>query len=109
MTNGPTCGVGLASRSWLSFERLHHVPAPRLQDGHPELGNATGSWFGPTIGRGTSDNLGGPPGEAMPEKVVEVPFLPWAKKAFDERRACYILPHLTKQTRKGGTSHLAPY
>src|ERR1700674_4806862 len=47
-------------------------PAPRLPDGHPDLGNATGSWFGPTIGdmsghgRGTSANVGGPRGEAMP-------------------------------------------
>jgi hypothetical protein len=68
-------------------------PAPRLADGHPDLGNAAGSWFGPTIGdmsghgRGTSANVGGPRTEAMPEKVVDVLFLPWAKKVFEERQA----------------------
>jgi hypothetical protein len=51
----------------------------------------------------------GPTCGVGPEKVMEVLFLPWAKKAFDERQACYILPHLTKQTRKGGTSHFAHY
>ncbi len=68
-------------------------PPPRLPDGRPDLGNATGSWFGPTIGdmsghgRGTSNNVGGLAGEAMPEGVVEVPFLPWAQKAYDQRQA----------------------
>ena len=68
-------------------------PAPRLPDGHPDLGNAAGSWFGPTIGdmsghgRGTSNNVGGPPGEAMPEGVVEVPFLAWAQKIYEQRQA----------------------
>lgn len=69
-------------------------PAPRLSDGHPDLGNAAGSWFGPTLGdmsghgQGTSALVPGlPPGEAMPEGVVEVPFLPWAKKVFEERQA----------------------
>src|SRR5215467_14393825 len=64
-------------------------PTPRLPDGHPDLGNAAGSWFGPTLGdmsghgQGTSSLVPGlPPGEAMPEGVVEVPFLPWAKKVF---------------------------
>jgi hypothetical protein len=67
-------------------------PPPRLPDGHPDLGNATGSWFGPTIGdmsghgHGTSNNVGGSP-QAMPEKVVEVPFLPWAEKAYNQRQA----------------------
>jgi hypothetical protein len=64
-------------------------PAPRLPDGHPDLGNAAGSWFGPTLadmsghGQGTSALVPGlPPGEAMPEGVAEVAFLPWAKKVF---------------------------
>ena len=67
--------------------------APRLPDGHPDLGNGAGSWFGPTIGdmsghgRGTSANVGGPPGEAMPEGVVDVPFLPWAQKTYEQRQA----------------------
>jgi len=68
-------------------------PAPRLSDGHPDLGNATGAWFGPTIGdmsghgRGTSNNPAIPGQEALPEGVVEIPFLPWAKKVYDERQA----------------------
>jgi len=54
-------------------------PAPRLPDGHPDLGNAAGSWFGPTLGdmsghgQGTSSLVPGlPPGEAMPEGVADV-------------------------------------
>jgi putative intracellular protease/amidase/YHS domain-containing protein len=69
-------------------------PAPRMPDGHPDLGNAAGSWFGPTLadmsghGQGTSSLVPGlPPGEAMPEGVAEVAFLPWAKKIYDERQA----------------------
>jgi hypothetical protein len=65
-----------------------------MPDGHPDLGNAAGSWFGPTLadmsghGQGTSALVPGlPPGEAMPEGVAEVAFLPWAKKVFDERQA----------------------
>ena len=121
MTTHSTCGVGtslaILALSWTiapsaaqdfqgvelneamaKIEQMQRegkpIPtAPQLPDGHPDLGNATGSWFGPTIGdmsghgRGTSANVGGPRGEAMPEKVVDVPFLPWAKKAFDERQA----------------------
>jgi hypothetical protein len=67
------------------------APAPRLPDGHPDLGNATGAWFGPTIGdmsghaHGTSNAVAGI--QALPERVVEVPFLPWAEKAYNERQS----------------------
>src|SRR5437899_4028344 len=68
-------------------------PAPRLANGHPDLGNEAGSWFGANVGdmsggdRGTGGNTAATGGGARPEKAVEVAFLPWAKKAFDERQA----------------------
>src|SRR6266849_6367874 len=121
MTTGSTCGVGTSlailavlgtvascaaqdfqgvelNQTMAKLEQMRREgkpipPAPRLPDGRPDLGNATGSWFGPTIGdmsghgRGTSANVGGPPGEAMPEGVVEVPFLAWAQKIYEQRQA----------------------
>jgi hypothetical protein len=61
-------------------------PAPRLPDGRPDLGNSKGSWNPPGVGdmAGTG---GGSAGSAKPEKVVDVPFLPWAKTAYDQRNA----------------------
>ena len=90
---GEELNAAMAKIEQLEREGKPVPPAPRLADGHPDLGNATGSWFGPTIGdmsghaRGTSNNPAIPGGEAMPEGVVEVPFLPWAKKLYDERQA----------------------
>ncbi len=68
-------------------------PAPRLKDGHIDLGNEAGSWWAPNIGdmagadKGTGGQIAGAGGGAKPEKTVEVAFLPWARKAFDERQA----------------------
>jgi hypothetical protein len=61
-------------------------PTPRLPDGHPDLGNASGSWDPPGIGdmAGTG---GGFAGTAKPDKKIDVPFLPWAKAAFEQRNA----------------------
>ena len=58
-------------------------PAPRLKDGHIDLGNEGGSWWAPNIGdmagadKGTGGQTAGAGGGARPEKTVEVAFLPW--------------------------------
>jgi hypothetical protein len=61
-------------------------PAPRLADGHPDLGNGKGAWNPRII-----ENIAGVgPGGARRspvEKVVDVPFQPWAKKAYEEHLA----------------------
>ena len=57
-------------------------PAPRLADGHPDLGNARGSWIPPGIGD-MSGHGGGFAGTAQPEHKIDVPFLPWAKAFYD--------------------------
>jgi hypothetical protein len=61
-------------------------PAPRLADGHPDLGNSKGSWIPPGIGdmAGTG---GGSAGSAKPEKKVDVPFRPWTKSTYEQRNA----------------------
>lgn len=66
--------------------RKNVPPAPRLADGHPDLGNAGGSWVPPGVGdmAGTG---GGFAGTAKPEHKVDVPFLPWAKTLYDRRNA----------------------
>lgn len=65
-------------------------PAPRLPDGHVDLGNGKGAWSPVVIkditGHGYGDtNLqnAGRRGRQMVEKVVDVQMLPWAKKFFD--------------------------
>ncbi len=58
-------------------------PAPRLDDGQPDLGNAKGSCIAPGVGD-ISGTGGGFAGTAQPERKIEVPFLPWTK-AFYER------------------------
>lgn len=56
-------------------------PAPRLADGHPDLGNDKGSWDPPGVGdmAGTG---GGFAGTAQPDKQQDVPFLQWTKAAY---------------------------
>jgi len=59
---------------------------PRLADGHPDLGNGKGVWNPRTI----VDLSGvGPGGRARSpvEKIVEVPFQPWAKTLYEQRMA----------------------
>jgi len=70
-------------------------PAPRLADGHPDLGNSKGSWIPPGVGdmAGTG---GGNAGTAKPEKKVDVPFLPWARATYEQRNA-----NLTKDDPQG--------
>ena len=71
---GEELNAAMAKIEQMQREGKPVPPAPRLADGHPDLGNATGSWFGPTIGdmsghgHGTSNNPAIPGGEAMPEK-----------------------------------------
>ena len=72
-----------------ALKRKDVPPAPRLADGHPDLGNGKGAWASPSI-----DNMGGGKtprggGGAQPEKVVEVPMLPAAKALFEKRQAGY--------------------
>jgi len=76
-------------------------PTPRLPDGHPDLGNDKGSWD-PTIIDDIAGTGGGDPGNIdiqianrkkgyglggprLVDKEVNVPFLPWAKKVYDDR------------------------
>jgi hypothetical protein len=62
------------------------APAPRLADGHPDLGNATGSWVPPGVGD-MAGTHGGFAGSAQPERKQDVPFLSWAKTLFEQRNA----------------------
>lgn len=61
-------------------------PAPRLPDGHPDLGNAKGAWNPRVVA-----NLAGAGTQAASrspvEKPVDVPFLPWAKAYYDKNVA----------------------
>jgi hypothetical protein len=72
-----------------ALKRKDIPPAPRWADGHPDLGNGAGAWAAPAIdnmgGGKTPREGGGGGGGAQPEKVVEVPMLPWAKALFDKR------------------------
>jgi hypothetical protein len=59
-------------------------PAPRLPDGHPDLGNGKGSWNPRVIANiaGVGD-----PNRSPVEHVVDVPFQPWARAVYEERQA----------------------
>src|SRR6516165_1631692 len=70
-------------------------PPPRLPDGHPDLGNSKGSWEPPGVGD-MAGTHGGFAGTAQPDKVIDVPFLPWAKAAYEQRNA-----NLTKDDPEG--------
>ena len=58
-------------------------PAPRLPDGHPDLGNGKGVWNPRVIANiaGVGDRNRSPV-----ERIVDVPFQPWAKGVYDERQ-----------------------
>ena len=61
-------------------------PTPRLPDGHPDLGNGKGAWNPRVIANLSGAGRGG--ADRMPvERRIEIPFLPWAKQAYDERMA----------------------
>jgi hypothetical protein len=65
-------------------------PAPRLPDGHIDLGNGKGSWYPVVIKDISGNGLGdtnvqnaNKKGPQMVEKVVQVQMLPWAQKFLD--------------------------
>ena len=59
-------------------------PAPRVSDGHPDLGNAKGSWNPRVVA-----NLAGlgDPARSPVEQRVDVPFQPWAEAVYEDRQA----------------------
>src|SRR6185295_15440715 len=59
-------------------------PAPRLPDGRPDLGNGKGAW-NPRV----MANIAGvgEPNRSPVERIVDVPFQPWAKAVYEERQA----------------------
>jgi hypothetical protein len=59
-------------------------PAPRLPDGHPDLGNGKGVWNPRVIANlaGVGDPIRSPV-----ERIVDVSFQPWAKAVYEERQA----------------------
>jgi hypothetical protein len=68
-------------------------PAPRLPDGHPDLGNAKGSWW-PRIADDISGNGGGEKDartreaqKKMVDERIDVPFQPWAAALYRAREA----------------------
>jgi len=81
--SGSVVGGTVVTRS----SRAAAGPTPRLPDGKPELGNATGVW----VPRAIHDiaGAGGDPAQKtkMVEKIVDVPFQPWAKTLYDSRIA----------------------
>jgi hypothetical protein len=61
-------------------------PVPRLPDGRPNLGNGEGAWNPRVIANLSGSGRGG--AARMPvERIVEVPFLPWARDVYDQRMA----------------------
>ena len=58
-------------------------PAPRLSDGHPDLGNGKGSW-NPRVLANLSGE--GDPRRSPVEKIIDVPFQPWARGVFEVRQ-----------------------
>src|SRR5690242_2584910 len=60
-------------------------PAPRLPDGHPDLGNGKGSW-NPRIIANLAGNGRGGRARSPVDKVIDVPFQPWAKAVYDQRQ-----------------------
>ena len=72
------------SKAAAAMARKDVKPAPRLPNGRPDFGNGKGSWSPPGVGdmAGTG---GGYAGTAKPEKIVDVPFQPWAKIVYAER------------------------
>jgi len=59
-------------------------PTPRLPDGHPDLGNSKGAWNPRIIA-----NIAGvrDPKRSPVEKIIDVPFQPWAKEVYESRLA----------------------
>jgi hypothetical protein len=82
----PQGGIGGRARDLPASEVAKAGPAPRLADGHPDLGNGKGVWNPRTITNlsGTSPQGAG---RAPVEKKIEIPMQPWAKALYEERIA----------------------
>ena len=63
------------------------TPTPRLADGHPDLGNAAGSWSPLVVPNIAGSDPGGARQSKLIEKPVDVPFLPPAKVVYDQRNS----------------------
>jgi hypothetical protein len=61
-------------------------PAPRLPGGKPDLGNGRGSWNPRIIENIAGVGPGAPERKAV-EKIVDVPFQPWARQLYEKRLA----------------------
>jgi hypothetical protein len=82
----PQGGIGGRARDVPASEVAKAGPAPRLPDGHPDLGNGKGVWNPRTVTNlsGTSPQGAG---RAPTEKKIEIPMQPWAKALYEARVA----------------------
>ena len=63
------------------------APAPRFPGGKPDLGNGKGSW-NPRIIENIAGVGPGEPGRNPVEKVIDVPFQPWARQLLTKCVLC---------------------
>ena len=61
-------------------------PTPRLPNGQPDLGNGKGAW-NPRVIANLAGGGRSTPDRSPVEHIVEVPFQPWAKAAYEKRLA----------------------
>src|ERR1051326_5460945 len=61
-------------------------PTPRLERGHPGVGNGKGAWNPRTIVNLSGTGTGGP-NRSPVEKLIEIPFKPAAKQIYDQHLA----------------------
>ena len=83
----------LGMAGWLVGVTPASAQAPRLADGHPDLGNGKGVWTPRIVddisgnGRGEKDEKTRAAQMKMVDERVEVPFQPWAKDLYEQREA----------------------
>lgn len=82
--SGRQLAAAMAKIEKMRKEGKEPAPAPKLPDGHPDLGNGAGSWFAPSIGDMSGHGLS-TLSAYPPDKPADVEMLPFAKKLFDER------------------------
>jgi hypothetical protein len=82
----PATGQAVAGRIPDQPPPEHPNPTPRLADGHPDLGNEKGAWNPRTIVNIAGVGPSGPRRSPV-EKIVDVPFQPWAKTLYEQRLA----------------------